>query len=586
MKYLHKNAFCVEVDSPITVDASIENEVWQDVASIENFVQYGCDTKPPDTTVVQTCHDKDTLYFRFTCYDANIGSRRYGAHSPSRFLVATSDTTAQDFVRIALDPGHDHVSYYLLTVNIEGVNSILKGHCLGGEQPWDIHDAKENCGKDGILATFEEKGVQCRTGVYADCWILDLALPLEQFGLLPGEDPVCGLSLLRGKSSGRTTYSVWQTGNTYTNNYQMQPVPQEFGDLYFGATDVVVEEIDFGTPVWGENNLSIKLATRGDVGRNASLGLNVLYSPDDPFFSNTTTACVTAGETSQVSAAYELSFKKKWSLNLNDRQELRLELVDTKSKRALYKAEYSVCYFTGIITSEAYGRHAPPPSPSEEDFLEKKRAYILGEIPEFKRLSTADGAASDFVLQSEDGEIRFNLMKAGVMNEIAGFISERFDNDTDRLLGATMFLHQRAVMTHSRGLNSIGIMNPLSMLRLGGSACGNRAVLLMDLVRRLKSDQYTDGFKAFYLTLTGHTVATVQLDAGYVMLDADNGLFYYTLDNARLATAEEMAADLRIPMRSFHDEAFVADKFGDTEKQAIWESVPSTGVFPPGAPTE
>lgn len=583
----HTNGQSTEIDAPVSIDAAHDNPTWARAAPIRNFRLYGSDAVAGDETVVQVCHNQSFIYFRFNCLDEHIDARRKAPFPPHHDMVAPGDEVSQDFIRIALDPSHDHLHSYMLFLNIDGINTVWKTACLGGEQRWDISEQKIKCGQERIFSTFEEKGIEYKIEICPDRWIADLAIPMETFEIAPQTTPVAGLGLFRAKSSGRTTYSVWQAGNYYTNNYQLHMVPQELADLYLAPGGIKVEETNFGDLTWGSNDLAVTLRNDDELDRRICLQVKTLYEPGDPFFSNSSTTCLGADSTTVVRLPYAISFRKKWALKITDRQKLIIQIEDTETRKPLYRAEYTVSYINGLIAAERYGQ-APVanPSPGETDFLEKKREYILGRIPEFKRLSTSDGALSDFVLRSADGQCRFNLMEPGVMNQIADFLSNLFDNDIDRLLGATMFLHQRSVMTHSAALNGIGILNPLSMLRLGGSACGNRSVLLIDLLQRMRSDQSSDGFEAYYLTLTGHTVATVLMDGRQVMLDADNGLFYYTMDNNRLASLEEMSEDSRIPFRSFHDNTYVADKLTDLSKQNIWEFVANSGVFPKGAPAE
>ena len=98
------------------LDGRLNDEVWMLAEIATGFVQRDPDNGQPmtETTRVQVAYDERYLYIAVTCEDSDA----------SRIATALSrrdDFPASDYVGIAFDPRHDHLTGYAFETNPSGV---------------------------------------------------------------------------------------------------------------------------------------------------------------------------------------------------------------------------------------------------------------------------------------------------------------------------------------------------------------------------------------------------------------------------------------------------------------------------------
>jgi len=165
-----------------------------------------------------------------------------------------------------------------------------------------------------------------------------------------------------------------------------------------------------------------------------------------------------------------------------------------------------------------------------------------------------------------------------------------FDNDIDRMLGATFFVHQRPVTCHSGFLSHMGPMGPLSVVRRGGGLCDSRARTVAGILSQMTRQETGEPYRCQHLGLKGHVVCAVEAipepegPADHWVLDPDVGVFYFTRDNTRLATLGELRRDRWLSYRmNFNNVRHSHELYFNTDHQFTydWKHEP---VWPPEAP--
>jgi len=189
------------------------------------------------------------------------------------------------------------------------------------------------------------------------------------------------------------------------------------------------------------------------------------------------------------------------------------------------------------------------PKPGDDDFLNRKVQYLCSRIPVFKRLTTRDGAVSDFVLRAEDGSIEFNLMSDGVLDEIGAYIAGRYDNDLDRVLGMLSFAHAPWVARHqSAGHRFMDLADGLSTIRGFFSGAGGNCAYNSRAFATLASHLPIDGglLHTYTCGVWRHTVSFVMWDGEPALLDPDIYHFWLKPDGSGLATIEDFKKSLNV----------------------------------------
>ncbi len=573
-----RQATSVAVAEPPVVDGQLDDACWRGLEPVTDFVLTESGGSPSQKTEVFLCHSGGVLYAGFRCYEAVMEERP----DPTTPDYEPGDWEQRtDTLELYFSVANNHTDYFRLVIGIDGKTKLFTGAGLRGEFPED------RMGKEYEL--FRGPSVACEVVDEEEAWTGEVAIPVSAFHLrgdLAGQ--VWGFDVVRVRVPAPAEVSAW-----CCDPGRPKVLPIEFGDLLFGERSIAVTKIDLGKPYWGENSARVTLVNRLHSERKLRL-LSEIYMPvDEVVYDRYEGVTVLAGgRTEEVDLPYELSWRGKWPVYPEYCQRLSLRVEDAGTGESLYAASYPVAFDVGVKPSERYGQtpEAPNPAPDDPDFLTRKRDFIIGRIPEFRRLGTADGAESDFVLAALDGSVRFHLMEEGVLREMADWLTGLFDNDIDRMLGATFFVHQRPVTCHSGFLSRMGPMGPLSVVRRGGGLCDSRARSLAGILSQMTRQETGEPYRCQHLGLKGHVVCAVEAmpepegPADHWVLDPDVGVFYFTRDNTHFATLGELRRDRWLSYRmNFNNVRHSHELYFNTDHQFTydWKHEP---VWPPDAP--
>ncbi len=591
-----KRVSTVEAARPPVVDGRLEEECWQQAEPVSGLRLLEKGSEATQQTEVRLCHRGGVLYVGFRCHEAAMGERP----SPEIPDYKPGDWDQQaDTLQLYFSVTNDHTNYYRLVIGPTGHTKLFTGYRLRGELPTDVMQNE--------VELFRGPSFSCEIADEAEAWTGEVAIPASAFGLagsLTGQ--VWGFNVVRVRRAAPEEVSTWcpSPGSPVV-------LPVDFGELFFGQTAVTVVSVDLGKPFWGENSARVTLSNVGPVPRGVRL-LSHVYLPvdEETHFQAEQTEQLAGGESREITVPYKLSWRGKWPVYAEYCQRVSLRVEDAETGALIHSTSYPIAFDVGLKPNERYGQKpdAPNPSPDDPDFITKKRDFIIGRLPEFRRLTTAEGAESDFVLAAargrvpgrvlsrpvdarpaspavaHSGSLSFDLMEEGAIQDIADWLYGLFDNDTDRMLAAIFFVHQRTVTRHSGSLSRLGTMTPLSILRRGGGLCDSRAQALAGILSRMTRDATGQPFRCHCLGLKGHVVCAVEAVpepedvTEHWVLDPDVGMFYFTRDNTRLATLGELRSDRQLSyrmnfnnVRHSHEFYFSADNFTyDWEKDQVW----------------
>jgi len=573
-----KRVSSLEVVEPPVVDGRLDDACWAEATPITDFVLAGSGGAPSQRTEVWLSHRGGVLYVGFRCHESAIGARP----SPDIPDYTSVDWESRaDTLQLDFSVANDHTNYYRLVIEPGGHTKLFTGSRLGGEFPSDRTATQYELSLGTSFA--------CEVTDEADAWTGEVAVPVSTLGLegkLSGQ--VWGFNVVRVRRAEPEETSTWcpSAGRPVV-------LPIDYGELAFGRRDVEVVTIDLGKPFWGENQATLSVANGAPTERKLRILAQVYLPVDEVLYDQYEGVVVLAGgETRDLPVPYRLSRRGKWPVYATYCQRLTLRVEDAGTGALLYGGSYPVAFDVGVRPNERYGQTPDAPNPSADDprFIDKKRDFIIGRIPEFSRLGTAEGAESEFVLAAVDGSVRFDLTEDGVIQKMADWLTGLFDTDIDRMLGATFFVHQRTVTCHSGFLAHTGPMNPLSTLRRGGGLCDSRAQVLAGILSRMTREGTGEAYRCQCLGLKGHVVCAVAAvpepkgAADYWVLDPDVGMFYFTRDNTRFATLGELRRDRWLSYRmNFNNIRHSHEFYFNTEHQFTyeWEHTP---VWPPDAP--
>ena len=542
----------------------LDDPLWADLPTAGKFFHESLDEGFESATRAVVARDSRALYIRFECDGAPA---RPNVHS--QYYLA-------DNVEVFLDPAHDHYHYLQLAIAADGT-------CVGSRRTRPIDSQRwENKGKadETPLAADAWRG---EARISKSGWSALFTIPLATLGLDAHYAGPIGFNLGHQRRGAATEYTQWN--QTYFGAH----APWAFGQLYLGeAPSIAVDQVDLGDVRLWENRGELVLRNR--VERNVELTLNVSVrgavgaSETRPFYSSSTPLKLHASsDAARVPIAFPFNPDDyRWN-------NLHLELTSAKGE-TVWRADY--LFGRGWpgwllpIDDRREGPDVPNPSPDDPEFMANKRRYIIRRLPRFVRKTTAQGAPSDFTLEAADGSVRFDLMQAGALQRIADYIYARYDNDVDRLLGATFFVHQPAVITYvNKTSDIVSALNPLSVLRFGGAQCCCSAAALLGLIEKMKCDDTGRPYRGTRVSIPGHVTTVIEYRGKRVHLDPSVGRFYFLRDNVTLASMEELLADPTLAGRAgLHLEEFHRKAAQCPDAPHFYR--PDHGVWPNGAPAE
>jgi len=527
---------------------------------------------PEARTVLAARYDDDRLYLLIG-WSVTPSVREGLELAEAKIPIAGSPPG--DMAEFFFDTRHDHTNFKYLTVYSNGRIDAAAGESWPVEYPWLMRRSMRRLPRPtGVQTDWHrsETEILCRVSIRWP-WLL---------GRKETVPPCMGLNVLRTVFRPIGMGSVWQdTPETDAS------LAVGYGHLYIGRPELTIQRIDLPMPVIGRNEAIVTAACTAKAPEAWRLEARTWLPP-------TSQQWLFEGQFVQPDAdgkitarcEYFLSPQGTWLVEPDLLMRLRLQLR-SESGLVVPVGSWPWSVDNGLIFGEAYGcaPDAPPPDPADPDFAFKKRMQIVGRIPRFVRKTTAQGAPSDFYIESTDGSVAFNLMQPGVLQEIADWLYGLFDNDADRLLGATMFVHQRSVTRHS-GHNPAGATGPLSLLRGGTCLCGDRANVLSGILSHMRCDRTGRNFEAYTLGMYGHVVTAVAHQGDFIVLDPDTASLFFSPDHSRPATLTELRTCQDVVMTGC---VYTRRHGHDFYYQAYHQRVQPfrrSGIWPDGAPPE
>ena len=479
-------------------------------------------------TTVYLGHTDAALWVGFVCSEPRPEEIRALFHRPP--------IGRDDHVILSLDTSHDHRTYTVFMLNPLGVKEGKQMTVGRGNRQWE-HKVQMT---DAILEWRGEAEVRGKR------WVAAMAIPFETLGLDgPPKRGVWGVNFERYRRPDYGESSQWSTTHRYT------AAPWAFGDLYFHRPPVTLERLGMGELTGSGGTATLWVRNPG--GRKVSATAVIETITDHglrPWRSSRKRFAVPARDCVEVRVPYSFDVDG-WA-----DQRFRLRLLD-KAGRVVYEGRRGFGYKNGqkLMVSFPRTKTAPPnPKPGDPEFMDKKRRYIIGRLPRFERVTTAQGAPSDFTIRSVDGDVIFNLMEAGALARIGEYLHGLFPEENDRLLGANFFVHQPAGMIYSNlETRLVHQISPLSLLRFGSAQCCCHAAVLCGILSHMRVGDSDAFYRTRRIGLEGHVITVVEVDGRYVLLDPSVGRFFYLWDDKNLATAEDIAADLTLADRAGKD---------------------------------
>ena len=473
-------------------------------------------------------------------------------------------------IEIFVDPTHDHYHYCQFVLMPDGKQKSSKCWKSCGTQRWEVR---------GNLEDLSEATWKGSVRVAADRWAAQFTIPYSVLGGKPEPGRPLGFNVLRSRCEVPWRWYYWNFTHRGAHS------PWGFGDLYLGAAPGVhVDKADLGELRLWDNRGVLQLRNVSGEAQTLRLDVAVKTGPKDEqtFYSHSQAVELSAREP-LTAVPFDFPFDTRdWKYHA-----LQLSLSDQSGAR-VWAAAYRVCYETGWmlhLDDRREGPPAPNPAASDPEFLCKKRAYIIRRVPKFERVTTAQGAPSDFTLKAADGSEQFDLMRAGALKRMAGYVYSRYDNDLDRLLGASMFLHQHALIRYAHVPSCLASrMSPLSIIRLGNAMCGNQNEALCGLLEKMICAATGKPYRTRTVTYHAHVVTVAEFGGKWVQLDASLGRFYFLPGNTVLASMEELIAD---PALAARESPYIEEMLRKSQGTDLpFYGHTECGVWPPGAPAE
>jgi hypothetical protein len=486
-------------------------------------------------------------------------------------------------VHLALDPAHAHEHFLHFAAGLAGERSLWR-ESASGIQTLFKHLSTENHVETAALtgadwtATFVPRGGQG--------YDVELAVAWETLGL--GEPaarpPVIGLNVW---VEGR--HPEYEQVFLASPRWRLPADPFSFADLTLADTSLEVREIDLGTPCWGSNLGRVVIGNRGPseahvlVHSETHLSMRrcVRRLPG-------VAVTVPAGGCATAVFPYDADPEEKMTAGQT------LVLVAESAGDAWFRSQWRLTYCGPVSVYQRYGRalgSAPKPAPGDAEFLRRKVDFICSRIPAFQRLTTRDGAPSDFVVRAEDGSVQFDFMQAGILDQMVDYVTRVFDNDLDRLLGLFFLSHNPAVARHSSGGHRfMAGAGPLSLIRAyfagGGGNCSPHACVFSGMASRLRIGGAP--LLTHQTGIVGHNVSVVAWQGSKALMDADVGHVFLSPDGAGLATIDDFRAGAPILSTAGPGDLgrYFAFQEGRVRHQLAADYEAFVGVFPPGAPSQ
>ncbi|HUT37374.1 MAG TPA: hypothetical protein VNE39_28080 [Planctomycetota bacterium] len=337
----------------------------------------------------------------------------------------------------------------------------------------------------------------------------------------------------------------------------MEDLPLSYGDLFAGEPVVAVKAVEFPEPSWGgeASRVVLRMAVAPGGPREGRVDIAAILPEDSEQAQPSVAWAASASGVADVSLPVVFPHRAKWASDVRLTAALRLTVRD-RGGAALWSGQYPFGFDCGVIVRERYGprgaRLPERPAASAHDFIGRHRAYILARLPDYRRRTTREGAPSDFTLEDATGGEHLDLMAPDALGRVAALLAQRFGDWQDALAAAALWAYHPCVTRHSATWAPVANQAAVGAVpRLGGCFCADVARLVAALADEI-GERLGVPLRGYTLGLRGHLATLVETPLGRVVLDGMLGHWYPTLDNARLATLDEMRASAEIVQRLWY----------------------------------
>ncbi|MCM8785967.1 MAG: hypothetical protein NC827_07080 [Candidatus Omnitrophica bacterium] len=192
--------------SPI-IDGKLDDIVWNNSVKITDFLiagQNGEIIQPKEKTEGYLCHDENSLYIAFKCYDSQIDKIK------ATIKEDGGPVWEDDSIEIFLDTNLDRRSYYQIAINSLGKISVID---------------KEN------NQPFKGK-IEVKTSIKKDHWIVEIAIPFSSLNITKLTGQSWGFNL------GRENHKIQEYSCTSPTKYLNFHDVENYNILVFPDKDI------------------------------------------------------------------------------------------------------------------------------------------------------------------------------------------------------------------------------------------------------------------------------------------------------------------------------------------------------------
>ena len=532
---------------------------------IENGTTF--DKDPPLQAKLYTAHDNKKLYLA-----VKAEGKPAPAKTDNEILSVEYDhrIRASDWICFYFDPMHDHKNFFRLMIAPSGLYFAERFSLLSESASMIYHtygpkkEGDWSCNPNIDISKVDKS------------WSVSFELAWKDFGL--DEAPVtmgCNVGrIIHGERPRFTTWSpIGSSGESFDLIYR-------FNELYFKSSGVAVEQLYLGCEHVGENMFLADLSNQNDTHLTVTLSVTTGANNKTKLlsFSEQITVAPQSTKTVEIPIRWELQDHAPF---IRRHPTIEIELRDQQTGEKIYQAVFPL---NGILPQLCGGGgNMPLPSRTDEDYLHKLFQHVVNTLPAFARLTTADGAESDFVLRSANGYCSFDLMQHGILKEIADYLYAMFPDETAFLLGAALFVNQANVNDFiSTNAFCESAYGPQSALRVGSGQCGSFANILNAIAAQLCDDNGDQIFPIIYRLGVNHHVISciVNREGKRIFIDPSQGFIYWNSNKQRPATIEEIRTGQAEPFENIR--YYMNEKAVETD--LVFMGIFTGNSYPPGAP--
>ncbi len=438
---------------------------------------------PESPTYIRAYQDANALYIKIKCEDKSgiIFNKKEEKYVIKQQLLKRLPYVS-DYVTLFFDVKHNHTDFIATTFTASG-NKIT---VIGKQKA--LHPVNPFGGPiESKIVSSQDWNGTAEIDKNKKWWIATLKIPfafLKKMAQIDDIPSVIGFNALRIKRSLPPEQSVFSPINWFGENANF---PLRFGDMYLQSPPCVLSNIWLGEWLHGKNHIAV--AVNKLVKNNVYLAFHIkqkLSSDSGKKHYSFTFDCNIKKNTQLISIPYYNHFT-------NDSSTLEISSISIKGKRSpFFYASYPAKVFY------KFGKKYTPKDKNVIDYATKKAISIASKLPRLIRITTADGAPSDFSLITEDGKTIIDLMKPNALRLLAEIIEKRFNSNEDRLAAASILIAQPDIMVYEiiDGFGEIA-NSPLSIIRFGSGICGAFATAIKGLIEEIHPVEKGKQFRAY-----------------------------------------------------------------------------------------